>query len=220
VLRSASLFIKIITVFLFILLHYLQVQAQEEGLEGWEILSPQPGEAVLGSLTIHAHLRAEGVEKVEISFAYSADPTSTWFLIGELSGAPMGHKLVDWETSRLTDGNYSLRFTAILEDGTRLIAAVPGLRVRNYTPVETPTSTSSATPAPAATLSQPAAVTSAPTAAPTLTPIPHTATPLPPNPAILTGRDLGEYIAYGVLGAGIFFGVLGLYASARRYFRR
>jgi hypothetical protein len=211
--RAAILFTKFITFVFMSSLIFSQVWAQDDLAEGWEILSPQPGQPVLGSLAVEAILIADGVESVEISFSYSDDPTGVWFLIAEIPGVPSDKKLVNWETSRLTDGNYTMRFSALLDDGKHLTAVVPGLRVRNYTLVETPTPTITATPAPDST------PTPVPTTVPTQTPIPQTPTALPANPAVLTGQDIGLHIVLGAIGAGAFFAVLGLYASTRKIFR-
>jgi hypothetical protein len=211
--HRADCLLFFILIILFSFPGFIFASAQDETVEGWQVLSPQPGQPILGSISIEAELAAEGVESVEISFAYSEDPTGTWFLITEIAGPPSDHKLVDWETSRLTDGDYTLRLIALLEDGRELTSIVPGLRLRNYTPVETATPTATLTPAPDSTH------TPFPTIIPTLTSIPYTPTALPANPALLTERDIGFHIILGALGAGAFFAILGLYASTRRFFR-
>lgn len=217
--RSASLTAIFLTTLSLTLLVNIIGRAQDEVGDGWEILEPQPGQPILGILSIEAVLHAPDTAAVEVSFAYADDPTETWFLIGELNGAPSGSWFIDWDTSRLTDSMYTLRLTAVLNDGRKLAATIPGLRVRNYTQVETATPTQSATHAPAATPT-PALPAPVPAASATITPIPETATPLPINPAVLTEGDLSLHLALGMIGAGAFFAVLGLYASLLKFFRR
>ena len=140
----------------------------------------------------------------EIDFTYAGDTTGTWFLIATGSQAVESNTLATWDTTNITDGNYDLRLRVYLNDGTHLDALIPNLRVRNYTPVETPT------PAPTAIL---------PTLTPTetLTPTPYpTPTVLPPNPAVLTQVEISTSLAYGGLGAvGLIF-VMGIYLWLRR----
>jgi hypothetical protein len=114
--------------------------------------------------------------------------------------------LGEWDTSQVTDGEYHLRLTVFLDNGNQIDVLVPGLRVRNYTPIETPT---------------PAAVPVLPTrtllpASPF--PFPAAATPLPPDPAVLTSERLRVVLGYGALGMLTVFLLLAVYLSARRHF--
>ena len=132
-----------------------------------QITSPGGGEAVRGLVTIEGFAAHPRFERYELAFAYPEDPTDTWFAIGEPSRQPVeAGPLGLWDTSSITDGSYRLRLRVFLDNGTALEHIVEGLRIRNYSQIETPTA--AAVVAPLAT----------PTAAPP-TPTPRP-TPLPP----------------------------------------
>jgi hypothetical protein len=168
------------------------------------IVSPRQGEVLQGVVTIKGSSDVAGFVSAEVAFAYAGDTTATWFLIAASSLPVNLDTLATWDTTIITDGDYVLRVRAYLKDGSPLDILVLNLRVRNYTPVETPT--------PVPTALQPTA-TSTPTL--TATPFPSP-TPLPYNPAILTPMDVSKSIAYGGLGAVLFLIVLGAYLGLRR----
>jgi hypothetical protein len=166
--------------------------------------SPRQGEVLQGLVTIRGSSNQTGFLSSEMDFAYSGDPTGTWFLLATGSQPVASDTLATWDTTTITDGNYDLRLRVFLSDGSHLDTVIPNLRVRNYTPVETPT------PAPTAVLP-----TLTPTITPTPTPFP-TPTPLPANSAVLTSTDISTSLAYGGLGAVIFIVVVGTYLWLRR----
>ncbi len=90
---------------------------------------------------------------------------------------------------------------------------VEGLRVRNYTPIETDTPAPTATQAPG----EPPPPTLTPTASPT--PVYATPTPLPPNPLQVSTQEVTDTFLRGALGAAAVFALLGLYHSVRRKLR-
>jgi len=121
--------------------------------------------------------------------------------------------LAQWDTTGLSDGEYVLRLRVELQDGLSLEVQVPGLRVRNYTPVET------ATPEP--TVPQPEAVeTMPPTAFPAFTPAPlPTLTALPGNPVEIASTQVFASLASGALFTALSFLVFGLFLWIRRRLR-
>jgi hypothetical protein len=193
----------------------------EQAAPGAEILSPAGGQALQGVVAIFGTAGGAGFRSAEVSFAFQDDPTATWFLLRQLPG-PLEGALAEWDTSTISDGVYALRLQVFLEDGQVQEAIVSGLRVRNYSPVETSTPTA----APAVTVTapgdgQPAGPTPLPSATPAMfTPVERTPTPLPTNPAELTAQDLGRSALQGVL---VVFGGLLLaagYMGLRGLFRR
>ena len=176
------------------------------------ILSPQPGQALQGTVPIVVDAAVEGFEAAELAFAYAINPTGTWFTIFQGNQPVAGETLAQWDTSQISDGQYTLRLIVKLSNGAQQTAEVNGLRVRNYTAIEsdTPTPvTPSVTPPPKDT------------PAPSLTPIP-TGTPLPPtptlqpiNPAILGKTEVLVSVAEGGLVAVGLFALAGLYAALR-----
>jgi hypothetical protein len=171
---------------------------------GRGIDSPQQGEVLQGVVTIRGSSNGTGFLSSEIDFAYAGDTTGTWFLIATSTQPVDSDILATWDTTTITDGNYNLRLRVYLTDGSHLDATVPDLRVRNYTPVETPT--------PAPTALQPTPV---PTTTLTPTPFPSP-TALPPNPAVMTPADVSTSLAYGGLGAVLLLVLLGIYLWLRR----
>src|SRR4030067_616548 len=98
-----------------------------------ELTSPHPGQVVSGLVTLSGTAAHPAFNRYELSFAYDEDPTDTWFSIGE----PVDTRVIDgrlalWDTSTITDGDYSLRLRVWLQDGRSLEAVVPGVHVRNY----------------------------------------------------------------------------------------
>ena len=174
------------------------------------IKKPQAGEVLQGTLTITGTSNLTGFLASEVAFAYSGDTTGTWFLIATSSQPVENGALATWDTTTITDGVYTLRLRVYLADGTFREVIAPQMRVRNYTPVETPTPTM--TP-PALTLVPTFTLTA--TLIPTSTPFP-TPTELPPNPAILTSADVSISIGYGGVAAVILLSIIGIYLWLRR----
>lgn len=176
------------------------------------ILSPLEGQAVQGRVPVLANMAVQGFQSAELYFGYAADSTGTWFLIGQVREPAAGTEAGTWDTSLITDGNYNLRLMIFLADGTQLETLVRGLRVRNYSPVETDT------PTPAIPTNTPLPgelPTLTATALPTFTPTP---TPLPTNPAEMTTAEITGSLGKGALVVGGIFILLGLYGliSKRR----
>ncbi len=176
------------------------------------IVSPGPGEALQGMVEITGTTDVPGFRRVEIAFAYQSDKTGTWFLLQQSGDRVKDGTLARWDTTMITDGTYRLRMRVFLQDGQVLESALDGLRVRNYTVVET--STPEVRPAGKATVT--------PTATPRADFQPKTgdATPLPTNPAQVTTQHLQLSALRGILAV---FGaaLLGLlYVSLRAIVRR
>lgn len=108
--------------------------------------SPIPGQALQGLVTIAVAAPAEALA-VEIRFAYPDDATGAWFLIyeGRLPGSPPGAAPApqavpaNWDTTLISDGTYNIQAIFTLADETQCALAGRGVRVRNYTPIETDT---------------------------------------------------------------------------------
>jgi hypothetical protein len=167
------------------------------------ILAPLEGQAVQGRIPVQAFTAIQGFQAAELFFGYAEDPTGTWFLIGQNSEPLAGSEIGTWDTSLITDGNYDLRLLILLQDGTQVETVVNGLRVRNYSPVETDTPTPvipTDTPLPG---EKP---TSTMTPLPTITPTP---TPLPTNPAEMTTDQIAGSLGKGALAALSAFVILG-----------
>jgi hypothetical protein len=181
------------------------------------INTPLPGQALQGDILITGNTSVTGFVACEISFGYTGDPTVTWFLIQRSTLPVENGLLTHWDTTTITDGDYTLQVVVYYEDGSLVTLTVPGLRVRNYSPVETDTPTPlppSATPGPGSPV--PPTATLAPTIIPSATPLPPTPTPLPTNPASISRDDITWTVGTGVgIGVG-FFVLLGAYLGIRK----
>jgi hypothetical protein len=167
------------------------------------IRSPVAGQSVQGSVSIEGNSAVSGFVSAELAFAYTGDPTGTWFLIAEANEPVQDGVLAQWDTGAIADGDYDLRLWVLLQNGSHLEAIVPSLRVRNYTPVETDTPTP-VTPT----------LTQIPGETPVVTPtreVRSTPTPLPPNPAEVTGGDILGSLGKGALAILGLFALLGAY---------
>jgi len=184
------------------------------------IVSPQPGEAIQGVVAIMGHTSISGFRLAEFLFGYVNDPSQTWFFISESTTPVEAGLLAEWDTSTLTDGNYTLRLVVNRADGSRVVVIVPNLRVRNYSPVET----STPTPFSTATISPNPVPGGSPnptiTALPSASPVPPTITPLPTNPAVLSQGDISTSLLRGAAGTGITLAGLTLYLLLRKLFNR
>ncbi len=171
------------------------------------VISPRDGEAIQGRVEISGITELAGFQRAELEFRYVNDPKGTWFLLAETDQAVNPGKVAEWDTSVISDGNYDLRLSVCLTDGTCKNTVVQGVRVRNYSPVETPTP-----PDPVATAK---VIVTKETPVPTRTPRP-TRPAFETNPAILTPTDLNSsLIRGGIVGIG-FFLAFGVYWIVKR----
>ncbi len=156
-------------------------RAQDQGVA--VMTTPLEGAVVSGLVPIAGSATHPEFRRYEVAFAYSPNPTDTWFLIGEAATTPVANDvLARWDTSQVSDGLYVLRLRVFYGNDTFLETLVPNVRVQNATP----------TPAPPATLTPEAGLptaTSAPTQAVIL--LPPTSTPRPSPTAAAAGPDGG-----------------------------
>jgi len=173
------------------------------------ISSPSPGEALQGVISITGNTSLEGFQSYEVEFAYAGDPTGTWFPILTSLVAASDGLLAQWDTSTITDGYYDLRLTVRGSGNEAQSFIVSGVRVRNYTPIETQT------PGPQTILEEAATPTTRPTQVSTASDGAAQPSPLPTNPAQVTAAELGRSLAAGALGVLAAFLVGGLYIVIR-----
>lgn len=177
---------------------------------------PQPGQALLGNIEISGNTAVEGYLSSELLFGYANDVSNTWFLIAQPEAPVQNGVLANWDTTLITDGNYNIKLSVTLQDGSQISSIIQGVRVRNYSPIEpdtpapvTPTSTPVPGDTPVPTI----------TSTPTISPIPPTSTPLPTNPVTLTSTDFIAGFGRGALIALAAFILVGLYLAIRSLLR-
>jgi hypothetical protein len=170
------------------------------------VSAPKPGERVMGKVNIVGKSAVENFSSYEISFAYSDNPTNTWFLITKSQQPYTDDVLGVWDTSMITDGSYDIRLRVYTGMKEFKDVFVKGVKVSNYTATETPRPTSTSQIVP----------TEKPTFAPTFTQTPFpTPTLLPSNPVTLSPNAIFANLARGALAVLAIFGVLGLYFRLR-----
>jgi hypothetical protein len=193
------------------------------------IRSPVAGQALQGSVPIVVELPADSVQAIEASFAYAGDERETWFLIDQISEPDESGELAAWDTTTLTDGVYTLQLSIEMENGDRQIIQVAGLRVRNYTPVETNTPAPPAQAEPEETIEGPSASqepASLLTATIWATPEPlaglggsagtSSPEPLPTNPAQISNQAVMASLGKGALAAALGFLLLAIYRAVQQ----
>jgi len=183
-----------------------------------QIISPQPGQALQGSIPVIVDTTVENFQTVELTFRYANDPTETWFLIYQGIQPVTGTMLVLWDTNTITDGDYLLRMVVTFKDNSQKALTVADLRVRNYTIVETSTP---APPPPTATSTRPVTLTPiitiqpVPLATSTTTEIKAQSTPILTNPAELNQDDILGMAGKGAIAVVGFFILIGIYFQIR-----
>lgn len=203
---------RILLIFGLVLSFFPRLVLAQDGDQA-TISYPIEAQFVQGVVTISGSVTVLGFSSYELSFAYENDLTETWFLLTSSSLPVFEGELGFWDTTTLTDGDYTLRLQVFLLDGTIRETMVSDLRVRNYTPIPTPTPTATSTPvvqfaAPTAQLIAPAAAT--------VTPSLPTPTMLPPNPASLAEASISSALGQGAALALLLFVVFGLLLRLRR----
>jgi len=177
------------------------------------ITSPEADQIVQGLVIVSGTVTVLGFSSYELSFAYKDDPTETWFTLQNSSLPVFEGELGTWDTTTLTDGDYSLRLRVFLLDGSMQETIVTDLRVRNYTAV--PTSTFTPTATPFAEIVAPTAQLIAPLPA-TATSSHPTPTPFPPNPAGLTVPSISEALGRGAILSLLLILIVSLILRLRR----
>lgn len=170
-----------------------------------EIVSPRPGEAVTGLITVQGSASHPLFVSYDLAFTYQDAPLTTWFPIVESREAPIvDDRLGLWDTNGISDGEYKLRVRVHLENDTTLEDVIEGIRIRNDSPIETPTAV-----APGAVL--PTITAPAPTVTPRPTPL--VIAQAPGGSSVLQALQIGL-----VLGAAATI-LLGIYLYVRRRVR-
>ena len=202
-------------------LSLLLIRLLLQGATAPAIHSPLGGQAVQGIVPLTGNTAMEGFISAELSFAYLNNPTDTWFLIAQSDTPVENDILAQWDTTTISDGDYSLRLVVRLNDGSEHSTSVEGVRVRNYTAIEADTPTPTVpTPTPQASETLVPTQTPTITLTPTATLVPITPTAPPPNPAELSSDAILSSVGRGILAVIGLFALLGLYQGIRSLFRR
>jgi hypothetical protein len=168
--------------------------------EALRINSPAANETVSGIMEIRGSAALPGMMRFRVEFAYDPDPTGTWFLILEGTEPVLNGQLAVWDTTSVSEGDYTVRLAAFFADGSMREAVTRGLHVRREGPPASTAAVEGVTPiAPDASAhNRAAAAFPAPTA--DFSAGPAAAGTFPPHGIeILTGAGLA------VVGFGLYW---------------
>ncbi len=189
------------------------VSAAAQGSNVPVITTPSVGQVLKGQVSISGTSDIPNFATAVLAFSYPGDPTGTWFVIQSSNQSVSNAILGTWDTTAISDGQYTLRLRVTLQDGSYQDVTVTGLQVMNYTSL--PTATSAPTASPTAALPIPTPIVLLPSPSPiAVTPTPSplpTPTQLPINPAELTPGAIYVSLQRGALvivGLFIVFGIL------------
>lgn len=185
------------------------VQAQEGQEPILEISSPLPGEVAQGLLQIVGTIEVADLDSFILEFSFQQNNDQAWFAINKGNIVIVDGILGEWDTSTIPDGNYKLRLTVNRNTDGPLILVVEGIRVRNYSQIETNTPIPT-NEIPTTIPTSVSTITISPTAE--LKPSP---TPFNPNPASVTFGDIQKRILQGAIGGLVIFTIFLLYRSNR-----
>jgi hypothetical protein len=185
--------------FLLVFIYLVILPLRFQIIQEVEVLFPQTGDVLQGMVSIIGTTNISGFQSTEISFSYQDTGEPDWFVIFQGTEPVHNGTLTLWDTTTIADGTYLLKVRVLLNDGSFSEQIIRGLRVRNYSPVETVT----AFPTDAGFID-----TSEPVMSIASNP---TGTALPPNPGELTRSNFYSSIITGVFCAGGVFCLFGGY---------
>jgi hypothetical protein len=188
-------------VFIFVNL-LLPLRSMELSVIFPQILSPQSGDVLQGMVNITGSTNVEDLDYSTISFAYEGSESGTWFEIHESREGVQNGTLAIWDTTTISDGTYSLRLEVFLKNGEHKEDIVSGLKIRNYTPIETNTPRVSV---------EGVQSTEEILATEELTPIQRMPSALPINPAQVTPGSIRSSLLVGSSVAFVSMGLLAAY---------
>jgi hypothetical protein len=180
---------------------------------GLYVLSPTDGQVVAGTVQIKGSVPDDDFDYAEVSYAFSDESVSNWFLISRLDQTVHDDTLALWDTTTITDGTYKLKVSVHRKNGSSSEVIVEDIRVGNYTHYDVPTATATSAAVIAETTS--AGETPEPTVMMAAQP-----TDLPKNPASIDEDDFKLSLISGVTLAVLVLAVLGIYVLFRRVARK
>lgn len=178
------------------------------------IIFPISGDTLRGQVEIAGNLDVPNFASAELAFSYASNPADSWFVIQTFPQPPQGPVIAIWDTTSLTDGDYTLHLRVFFQDGSSQDVVVTDLKIRNDV---LPTST----PSPTATESFGDITIKTPptqTLPPLDTPLPTFASPtaMPANPASVTSASIFSFFGHGALIVLILFMFFSLILRLRK----
>jgi hypothetical protein len=172
------------------------------------ITFPLTGDVLRGEITVTGTLDAENFLSAQLDFTYASNEAGNWFTLQTFSQPVLDSALAIWNTTSISDGDYILRLSVNLVDGTTQEVTVP-VKVQNDTAFMTPTVAPTAT-SDSVTIQIPTPFLLAASPTPTEVPRP-TPTALPTNSAALNQTAIYTSLGRGalvIIGLFIFAGII------------
>jgi hypothetical protein len=201
---------------------------QEQGPEA-VITSPRDRAVVRDKVSIQGTATHPEFWKYEVAYGPEPNPSDQWILIGMVHETQVVDNVLEtWDTTLLSDGNYSLRLRVVRRDGNYQEYFVREVAVANTQPTDTPlpppvtpTPTNTPTPLPPTpTIVIELPVLPSPTSQPlaTIAPVIRPTPTSEPSFFNIELPDLGGAFCWGAGAAAFAFLLVGLLALLRRLF--
>lgn len=155
------------------------------------LTAPQNGETLRGQVQIQGRMDTPNFASAELAFTFASnasDSGGNWFIIQTIPQPTADSALTVWDTTSITDGDYTLRLRVFLQDGTFQDALVSDLKIRNDEPLPTATVPPTLQDFDFQPLNETPGAPAQSTATPAISY--PTSTPLPANPASLTTASI------------------------------
>lgn len=155
------------------------------------LTAPQNGETLRGQVQIQGRMDTPNFASAELAFTFASnasDSGGNWFIIQTFPQPTADSALTVWDTTSITDGDYTLRLRVFLQDGTFQDALVSDLKIRNDEPLPTATVSPTLQDFDFQPLNETPGAPAQSTATPAISY--PTSTPLPANPASLTTASI------------------------------
>ena len=99
------------------------------------VLMTQPvqGESVRGVVQVMGSAVGEGFSSYDLVYSFENSETPNWFSITSANQTVENGVLGHWDTTTITDGDYSLKLVVHWQDGSQQEVILQHILVRNYT---------------------------------------------------------------------------------------
>lgn len=175
------------------------------------LTSPTSGDTLRGQVEIFGVMDVPNFASAELAFSYASDSAVSWFTIQTFLQPVTNSSIAIWDTTTVTDGDYTLHLRVFLQDGTSQDAAITNLKIRNDAPLPT------ATPEEIFQIAPPAVVAAEATLLPEPTLVFTRPTAIiPANPAALNVDSIYSTFGRGALIAFVLFIVFSLLLRLRK----
>ena len=192
----------------------------QQGNQG-VIQNPQENGTVRGVVTITGTATIADFQFYKVEWGRGANPNE-WHLIGSTYPTQVSDGvLVQWDTTTVPDGVYTLRLQVVKMDGNYSEYYVRNIVVANKRPTETPTSLPQETPSPTPTQGPAGPTATLAIVQPTAALAQPSPTPTPVRPSIRTLPELPliawrESLCMGAGTMAAIFVVVGMVLALRR----